>query len=98
MTAKTPRDWRELCRKASEEMDPDKLMDLVVEINQALDEHIKKRKGIAENVTDTERKSESRQSEVTFLKIHQRPSNYRIFEFAPFVSIIASGITPQIVG
>lgn len=71
MTAKTPRDWRELCRKAAEEMDPDKLMDLVVEINEALDEHLKKRKGIAENVTDTEAEAESRQSAVTFLKIRQ---------------------------
>lgn len=71
MNAKTPRDWRELCRRAAEEMDPDKLMELVVEINQCLDEHIKKRKGVAENVTDTEGKAKSRPGAMTLLKIRQ---------------------------
>jgi len=52
MTQKSPRDWRELCKQAAEEVDPEKLMDLIVELNRALDEHNKKRKGIFENIKD----------------------------------------------
>ena len=63
MNPKTSKDWRELCRRAAEEMDPDRLMDLVVEINEALDDHLKKRKETVENITDTEREAESRQLE-----------------------------------
>jgi len=38
------KDWRELCKAAANEPDPDKLMDLIVELNRALDEREKKRK------------------------------------------------------
>ena len=31
-------DWRDLARAASEEMDPDRLMELVEQLNQALDD------------------------------------------------------------
>ena len=34
----TSDDWRVLCELASKEKDPEKLIDLVVQINQALDE------------------------------------------------------------
>lgn len=62
MSDKGPNDWRELCRKAAEEPDPEKFMDLIMEINKALDEHIKKRKENFENITDTTPEKESRQS------------------------------------
>jgi hypothetical protein len=52
MSHKGPKDWREICRQAAEEVDPEKLMDLIVELNRALDEHNKKRKGIFENIKD----------------------------------------------
>jgi hypothetical protein len=61
MSDKGPNDWRELCRKAAEEPDPEKFMDLIMEINRALDEHVKKRKGNFENITDTTPEKESRQ-------------------------------------
>jgi hypothetical protein len=32
-------DWRDLAEQASKEMDPEKLMSLVGELNRALDEH-----------------------------------------------------------
>jgi hypothetical protein len=32
------KDWRVLCEQASKEKDPEKLIDLVVKINQALEE------------------------------------------------------------
>ena len=35
MTAKTPSDWRHLAEQASEEMDSEKLMSLVNELNRA---------------------------------------------------------------
>jgi hypothetical protein len=59
MSQKGPRDWRELCRQAAEEPDPEKLMDLIVELNRALDEHNKKRKGAFENTRDKEQSSRS---------------------------------------
>lgn len=54
MSQTGPKDWRELCRKAAEELDPDKLMDLIVEINKALDEQSKKRKGISECINNAD--------------------------------------------
>ena len=42
MSDSTPQDWRELCRRAAQELDPEKLLDLVVQINEALDEHARK--------------------------------------------------------
>jgi hypothetical protein len=71
MSQKGPKDWRELCRKAAEELDPEKLMDLIVEINKALDEHYKKGKGVFENPTDTNIEKESRRCEAAFLKLCQ---------------------------
>ena len=37
--------WRELCRKAASELDPEKLMQLIAELTKALDERDKDRKG-----------------------------------------------------
>ena len=37
-------DWRELCRKAASELDPEKLMQLIAELTKALDERDKNRK------------------------------------------------------
>jgi hypothetical protein len=37
------KEWRELCKAAANEMDPEKLQDLIVEINKALDERAQKR-------------------------------------------------------
>ncbi len=36
------KNWRELCKAAANELDPAKLMALVVELNEALDERYKK--------------------------------------------------------
>jgi hypothetical protein len=36
--------WRELCRKAASELDPEKLMQLIAELTKALDERDKDRK------------------------------------------------------
>jgi hypothetical protein len=68
MSRNNPKDWRELCRKAQEELDPDKLMDLIVEINKALDEHDKKQREIVDDVTDPDSGAEARQLEVSFSK------------------------------
>jgi spore coat protein CotH len=38
---KNPRDWHVLCELASKEKDPEKLMELVKKLNQALDEKFK---------------------------------------------------------
>jgi len=46
-----PKDWRELCKAAATELDPAKLMNLVAEINRALDERDQKRKTSIENAT-----------------------------------------------
>jgi hypothetical protein len=48
-----PEDWRELCKKAVNEKDPKKLMDLIVELNKALDERKKKQeKKVDEDAPD----------------------------------------------
>lgn len=49
-----PKDWRELCKLAAQEADPEKLMDLILELNRALDEREKKRKP---NLDDTREKN-----------------------------------------
>jgi hypothetical protein len=38
------KDWRELCKAASKEPDPAKLMELIAELNGALDERDKRRR------------------------------------------------------
>jgi hypothetical protein len=43
-----PQDWRELCKAAANELDPNKLMALVAEINAVLEEFEKKRTGAIE--------------------------------------------------
>jgi hypothetical protein len=40
----SPKDWRELCKAATTEMDPNKFMDLIVEINRTFDELDRKQK------------------------------------------------------
>jgi hypothetical protein len=61
MSQNNPKDWRELCRKAAEEFDPDKLMDLIVELNQVLDEQVRKRKGMTDDATASDAEAESKQ-------------------------------------
>ncbi len=39
MTPDSPRDWKHLAEQASNEMNSEKLMDLVSELNQLLGEH-----------------------------------------------------------
>ncbi len=43
MAQDQPKDWRKLCEAAAKEEDPDKLMELVAQINIALDESERKR-------------------------------------------------------
>jgi hypothetical protein len=43
------KDWRELCKAAANELDPAKLMELIGELNRALDERDKKRRRGNEN-------------------------------------------------
>ena len=78
MSQTGPKDWRELCRKAAEELDPDKLMDLIVEINKALDEQSKKRRGIFENINNTDPEKEAWESETTFPKLRHGGRNVRM--------------------
>jgi hypothetical protein len=33
-----PKDWRKLCEAAAKEQDPDKLMALIIELNEALEQ------------------------------------------------------------
>jgi len=45
-------DWRELCKKAANELDPAKLMALIAELTRALDERDKKRNSAQEKAED----------------------------------------------
>lgn len=49
MAANQPKDWRKLCEAAAKEENPHKLMELVSEINKALDERDLKREGLLRN-------------------------------------------------
>jgi len=42
------KDWRELCKKAANELDPAKLMALIAELTKALDERDKKHNRVRE--------------------------------------------------
>lgn len=49
------KDWQELCKAAANEQDPEKLMDLIFQLNQALEERQKnerKRRTDDGNATD----------------------------------------------
>ncbi len=59
MADKRPKDWRELCELAAKELDPKKLLDLVGEINKALDERERKRKADMENANRNNREASS---------------------------------------
>jgi hypothetical protein len=48
------KDWRELCKQAANEQDPEKLMALVVEINRALDERDQDDKSRVHSLTGVE--------------------------------------------
>ena len=52
MAATQPKDWRKLCEAAAKEEDSHKLMELVSEINKALDERDLKREGVFRNEED----------------------------------------------
>jgi|HubBroStandDraft_1064217.scaffolds.fasta_scaffold11162_2 hypothetical protein len=43
-TESRTKDWREICKAAANELDPAKLMDLIGELNRALDERDKRRR------------------------------------------------------
>ena len=45
---RTDTDWRSLCEQASKEKDPEKLMELVRKLNQALEEHRRRGNGAYE--------------------------------------------------
>jgi len=47
------KDWRELCREASSEADPTKLMSLIGELTKALDERDRKRGTSRGEISDT---------------------------------------------
>jgi uncharacterized coiled-coil protein SlyX len=66
MRENNPKDWRELCRKAQQELDPDKLMDIIVEINRALDEQARKRREIVDKLTESDSQTEARPLAVDF--------------------------------
>ena len=38
MAPDRPKDWRKLCEAAAKEKDPDKLMALIIELNEALEQ------------------------------------------------------------
>ena len=42
--------WQDLCKAAANELDPKKLMDLIVELNKALDERVSQRAGSVETI------------------------------------------------
>lgn len=46
MAADQPKDWRKLCEAVTNEMDPDRFMELVVELNNALDEKDRRRNDV----------------------------------------------------
>jgi hypothetical protein len=83
MSQNTPKDWRELCRKAQEELDPDRLMDLIVEINKALDEQARRRKGNLAEINELDTETESRPSDLIFPKRSLTRPNF-IVSFPPF--------------
>lgn len=47
------KDWRELCKEAATEMDPEKLMDLISSITKALDERDRRRNPNPQSTSDT---------------------------------------------
>ncbi len=53
-----PKDWKELSEAASREQDPQKLLELVEELDKALEQHEnairEKNRGVNENKTDNE--------------------------------------------
>jgi hypothetical protein len=59
------KDWRELCKAASQELDPAKLTDLIAELIKTLDERDQKRRNITgENPGDSDSGSRSLRSEL----------------------------------
>ena len=46
------KDWREICKAAASELDPEKLMHLIAELTSALDERDKNRKIPRKTVDD----------------------------------------------
>ncbi len=58
------KDWRELCKAAASELDPEKLMDLIAQLTRALDERDKKRRRITgDNSDDKDQSARSLQSQ-----------------------------------
>lgn len=58
------KDWRELCKAAANERDPEKLMDLIAQLTRALDERDKKRRRIiGDNPDDKDQSARSLQSQ-----------------------------------
>ena len=75
MSDNTPKDWRELCRRAAQELDPEKLLDLIVQINKALDERAKKQRDNIDPTSDLDRETEAHPKRVPI-------SSFGILHFA----------------
>jgi hypothetical protein len=71
MSDSTPQDWRELCRRAAQELDPEKLLDLVVQINKALDEHARKQKANIDHVIESDTETEALPQQIPSFRILQ---------------------------
>ena len=57
------KDWREICKAAANEPDPEKLMDLIIELTKALDERDKKRRNVTgENPDENDGRNRSLRS------------------------------------
>lgn len=57
--ADQPKDWRTLCEAVAKETDPDRFMELVIELNNALDERERRRDSIFHNEPAGVRRSSS---------------------------------------
>ena len=58
------KDWREICKAAANEPDPEKLMDLIIELTKALDDRDKKRRNVTgENPDENDGRNRSLRSQ-----------------------------------
>ena len=59
-----PKDWRELCKAAAQELDPAKLTDIIAQLIKSLDERDRNRRnGTGENASDNDGGSRSLRSQ-----------------------------------
>ena len=58
------KDWRELCKAAANEPDPEKLKDLIIELTKALDDRDKSRRNVTgENLNENDGRNRSLRSQ-----------------------------------